>query len=173
MEKVKYELGEIYNLNTSICKFIIPRLIAYKNIVKETGIYNERIGSNKKWVKILNKIIKAFKLELKIANLGCLSKKDEKNYKKGMELFSEYFDTLWLWLFMKIDNFKVYNIDLKFEKPVYITLFYSHKFEDDVVSLKIYKSNDEKSVLILEEDYNGKKSTKAFIVDNKEIITIK
>ena len=96
MEKVKYELGEIYNLNTSICKFIIPRLIAYKNIVKETGIYNERIGSNKKWVKILNKIIKAFKLELKMANLGCLSKKDEKNYKKGMELFSEYFDTLWL-----------------------------------------------------------------------------
>ena len=74
---------------------------------------------------------------------------------------------------MKIDNFKVYNIDLKFEKPVYITLFYSNKFEDDVVSLKIYKSNNEKSVLILEEDYNGKKSTKAFIVDNKEIITIK
>ena len=74
---------------------------------------------------------------------------------------------------MKIENFKIYNVDLKFEEPVEITLFYSAKFEDDIVSLKIYKSNDEKSVLILEKDYKEKKSTKAFIVDNKEIITIK
>lgn len=74
---------------------------------------------------------------------------------------------------MKIEIEKIYNIDLKFEEPVGIRLFFSKKYDDYVTSLKIYRGQNGKSVLLLEKDFGDSKSTNAFIVDDKEIITIK
>jgi hypothetical protein len=77
---------ELWNLNTTIAQFILPRLKRFREINKS---YPKTL-SEEEWNEILDKMIKFFEEYL-----------DENNYlednleKEGIELFAKYFLDLW------------------------------------------------------------------------------
>ncbi len=90
----KFEKEELYNLDLTIAKFILPRLVEYRKTVKRLGAYPGYVGSSKKWCKILSKIIRAFELCVKCER-EVLTEDEIVKYKKGLKLFAKYFDSLW------------------------------------------------------------------------------
>lgn len=103
--------SEIYDLKYHISDYIVPRLIAYRekfekgespsSIVfydekgNEVALSNEE--SDKRWVGILNEMLFPFE------NYNNPSKYEHlhrdlirEKSKKGLELFSKYFDKLWI-----------------------------------------------------------------------------
>ena len=93
-----FDDSELWNLNDSIARFIYPRLKAFS---EDTISYP--IGlTPKKWERILNDMVLAFKLIIEDdedENGNLLPKEviDEnlKKIKKGLNYFAKYFLSLW------------------------------------------------------------------------------
>jgi hypothetical protein len=76
---------EIWNLDISICKFIIPRLEIFKEQVlgHPPGITKEE------WIEVLDKMLQFFK---KYVNDEIFVNAEEE---EGFQLFFKYFNYLW------------------------------------------------------------------------------
>ena len=81
--------AELWDFNRCIVTFVLPRLIRFRKM-RRTG-YPQNL-SPKRWEKILDRIIQAFKL-LKRGLLA--DKKEEKIITRGLELFAKHFEDLW------------------------------------------------------------------------------
>jgi hypothetical protein len=89
--------SETWALDSVICKFILPRLIRFKEINNgfPCGLTAE------KWDEILDEMIFAFdwSLDWEDDKYDNLTKKEQKlkwaRYRKGMNLFSKHFRGLW------------------------------------------------------------------------------
>ena len=76
---------ELWNLNTTICQFIIPRLEEFK---KQTFAYPPNI-TFEEWISIIDKMLDFFKRYCD-DDIDVDARKDE-----GFKLFCEYFEFLW------------------------------------------------------------------------------
>lgn len=85
---------DMWNLDITIAKFVLPRLMAFKNYSHGCpGELNE-----KQWADILDKIIFAFDFVIKVNDTVLGPKQWNKEYKKyqvGIKLFAKYFRSLW------------------------------------------------------------------------------
>ena len=85
-----FDDSELWNLDSTIAKFILPRLKAFSE-----NLISHPIGiTMEKWEKILNSMIYSFDIivEDKILNL---SDDEYKKFKKGLKLFVKYYFNLW------------------------------------------------------------------------------
>ena len=96
-----FDDSETWSLRDTIANFIVPRMIRYKEILIETGCrsgYDNEKDSNGDIIdeiKMLEKIIRAFELVLRDGGNFILTKEEEKEYNEGIDLFPEYFLSLW------------------------------------------------------------------------------
>jgi len=89
LKKYGWDKTETWNLDHSITMFILPRLKYFaKNIVS----YPNDL-TLKKWKKILNKMIYAFEKYSEDDWFG--NKEESKKINDGLDLFREYFMSLW------------------------------------------------------------------------------
>lgn len=87
---------ELWDLDITIAKFILPRLYKFKeyNINSHPGYFN----SIEEWHDIIDKIIWSFEYILKDQFMYRDKEtydKNEERYKEGMNLFAEYLRSLW------------------------------------------------------------------------------
>lgn len=91
--KKGFDNSECWNLDITIAKFILPRL---KNFQKITIGYPSKLKNEKKWNKILNKMIISFELILNDdENVKKYKIENRKKIQKGLKLFAKYFTELW------------------------------------------------------------------------------
>lgn len=86
---------ELWSLDVTIAKFILPRLKRFRKITIGSPIgYDGKTDNHKKWKKMLKKMIFSFD---KIANENYEphSKKTRKKINKGLKLFYKYYHSLW------------------------------------------------------------------------------
>jgi len=81
---------EVWNLDTTIAKFVLPRLKRLKEI--HHG-YPHNL-TEEKWEEILETMIKGFEIYTKRDELNW-SQSDSKIIKKSLKYFSKYFLNLW------------------------------------------------------------------------------
>ena len=83
-----FEYLDIFGFYHHLSEYIYPRLEAFKD-----NTFSYPMGlSLKKWKAILNKMIFAFKTISKDKR----NPKEYKRIKEGLDLFSEYFNDLWI-----------------------------------------------------------------------------
>jgi hypothetical protein len=88
-----YSDEELWNLDYHLCKWLIPRLRSFK---EKTNGYPPNLKSPKEWDKILEKIILAFELHISdIPDSAEQARKESKQIKEGLSLFSKYLYYLW------------------------------------------------------------------------------
>ena len=87
---------DLYNLDKTLAEYILPRVKRFREINKES--YPADLKDMKAWNKILDQIIFSFQYSLKesIEADEKIREKNQRKYKKGMKLFAEYFEDLWL-----------------------------------------------------------------------------
>lgn len=88
-EKVLKE--DLYDLDKTIDKLILPLLEDFYKIIKKNGIDKFKIDGEKLWCEIIESMIIAFEINLS----GDYSGERLNLYEKGMNLFARYFHTLW------------------------------------------------------------------------------
>lgn len=88
-----FDETECWNLDTTIAKFILPRLKCLKEI-KHGYPYDL---SEEQWDEILDKMILAFDLQLKEGSTMKLEEMEAntKIQDEGLELFAKYYHDLW------------------------------------------------------------------------------
>lgn len=84
-----FDDSETWSLRDTIGNFILPRLKRYREIMLVT------IKDHDDFYKKVDQSIRAFELVVRDEGHFILSKKEEREYKKGMKAFHEIF--LWLW----------------------------------------------------------------------------
>lgn len=93
IEDKNFNENELWNLDTSIIEFILPRLVAFRETTKS---YPENLTEDE-YNQILDKIIYGFILHLEDVNddhedqFGCAMDKEE-----AFILFGKYLPTLWI-----------------------------------------------------------------------------
>lgn len=110
--EIGFDNSEIWNLDTTISKFILPRLKAFKEIscgipgklvyeFKKKGYSSEKANqlADKEWDKILDKIIWAFENYNEEPYLGAqdfnkIYKEYNDKLNEGLKLFAEWFRSL-------------------------------------------------------------------------------
>ena len=85
-----FDNTELWNLDMTISRFILPRLKEFKDC---TYGYPAKFKSHKEWDEILDKMIEAFELTSSDKSWYDLDK--DKIIKEGLDLFREYFFALW------------------------------------------------------------------------------
>lgn len=90
------EKEELTNLDKTLANYILPRVKRFREINKQS--YPADLKDLKQWNKILDYIIWAFQYSLKetIEVDEKTREKNQRKYKKGMKLFAEYFEDLWI-----------------------------------------------------------------------------
>lgn len=83
-----FDDSETWNLNTTIARFILPRLKRFKEIC---GGFPADL-TEEKWDSILDRMIKGFELTL---SDKMYSEKENRDVKKALWLFYRYFNNLW------------------------------------------------------------------------------
>lgn len=84
---------EVWDLDVTLAKYILPRLIKFKNI--NTNGYPVIFNSLEEWHKVIDKMIWSFEKQLNNAwNYNSLDE-ESKIYLEGVHLFAEYFSDLW------------------------------------------------------------------------------
>lgn len=81
---------ELWDLDYTIARFILPRLKAFKKV---SSGYPESVGSFDKWLRILDKMIAAFGLLAE--DVAILEKDKQVVIKEGLQLFADYYQALW------------------------------------------------------------------------------
>lgn len=94
----KIKNSELWNLDYTICKFMIPRLEKFKLV--NTMSRPARLRSMDEWHNIIDKIIWSFQFALDVIEMNYSNeyRLDENNwlkYNEGMDLFKEYLMDLW------------------------------------------------------------------------------
>lgn len=90
---------ELWNLDETICSFIYPRLVEFRN--KPIYSYPSQLDSFDEWRVVLDKIISAFELiqnsrsDDYVELYGWLSPKDSQIVEEGLQLFAKYLLNLW------------------------------------------------------------------------------
>ena len=79
--------SELMDLDYAIAKYILPRLIAFK---KKTNSYPSG-KTFEEYLEVLDKIIWSFNYVVKD-----VKGQEDDRYREGMNLFAEYFRTLWI-----------------------------------------------------------------------------
>ncbi|MGM8331755.1 hypothetical protein [Clostridium perfringens] len=93
---LKIQDSELWSLDTTLAKYILPRLEKYRNM--ERMSYPSKLSGEEEWNDILDKMIYAFKYVLERDNFYFdydTEKERIEKYKEGMNLFAEYFMDLW------------------------------------------------------------------------------
>jgi len=84
---------ECWNLDLTICGFVIPRLEVLKQI--HHG-YPADIESDEKWCEIVDEMISGFQLvQKKFESFDKWSNEEEQQMQNGLNLFVKYFTNLW------------------------------------------------------------------------------
>lgn len=91
----KYSSGELFNLDYTFSRFILPRLKGYKKIVKKYKICPVSFENYKEFVKILNKMILAFTIMIDNKYLDDYSETSMNIVQEGLDLFRKHFFSLW------------------------------------------------------------------------------
>lgn len=88
-----YTDNETCNLNRHLCKFILPRLKAFRN----TFIYPSCFMTCEEWREKIDKMIIAFELILddNMPELVSEQLKRQEKITEGLQLFARYFQHLW------------------------------------------------------------------------------
>lgn len=89
-KKNGFYFEECWNLDFTIARFILPRLVHFKKIQHSTPASL----SEKEWNEILDKMIKAFALLTDQESLFA-SRKQQETIEEGLNLFAKYFQSLW------------------------------------------------------------------------------
>lgn len=94
----KITAEEVWSLDMTLAKYILPRLMKYKEI--NTMSYPCGFKSVEEWHNVIDKMIFSFDWFLSYHGKAKYKtieeyKRDENKYKEGMNLFSEYFSDLW------------------------------------------------------------------------------
>jgi hypothetical protein len=88
-----YSDEELWNLDETICEWILPRLKAFK---EKTFGYPPDLNSPKEWDELLDKMILAFELHISdVPNSPEQARKEGEQIEEGMKLFCKYFRNLW------------------------------------------------------------------------------
>lgn len=90
-----YSDKELWNLDSTFCKWIIPRLKAFK---EKTIGYPHDFNSLEEWKETIQKMIDAFELyDTDLPSVFDSEKYTEENriIKEGFELFGKYLKCLW------------------------------------------------------------------------------
>ncbi len=87
-----FDASELWSLKDTITDFILPRLKAFADY--PCG-YPGCLDNENAWVKILNKMIRAFEIIKKDTEFGVNSDEEWEEWEDGMSLFHEYFNCLW------------------------------------------------------------------------------
>lgn len=103
LRKIKFKFQEIiygfsdcdlWNLDFTLAKYILPRLIKFKKINRMS--YPSCFKSSEEWHNILDKMIFSFNYIANDRNSDLKNiLKDSKKVQKGLELFGKYFQGLW------------------------------------------------------------------------------
>jgi len=86
-----FDDSETWSLRDTIANFILPRLKVFR---ESTCCYPGNLQNSEEWDAILLKIERTFVLVVDDRTY-LWTKKDIKDYNKGMKLFTEYFMDLW------------------------------------------------------------------------------
>lgn len=93
----KIRVEELWGLDVTLAKYILPRLIKFKDINDMS--YPSNFESHEEWHKTIDKMIYAFEyvIERNYKLYKDLEdvKRRQSDYKEGMQLFAEYFLDLW------------------------------------------------------------------------------
>jgi hypothetical protein len=84
---------ELWNLDTTIAKFIYPRLIAYKAMGQNS--YPGKLESVEQWNKVLDKMIFSFHFLSGDEKFQSFEEDEWTNVDEGLALFAEHFGSLW------------------------------------------------------------------------------
>lgn len=88
-----YSDDELWNLDTTFCEWIIPRLKTFK---EKTIAYPPNLNNLEEWHSILEKMIVAFETHNKdIPDTLEDIEKEDAIINEGIELFCKYFNHLW------------------------------------------------------------------------------
>ena len=90
---------ELWNLDYTIIKFILPRLKEFKKL--SIGSYPSEVGTEEKWQEILGKIILGFEYYLEKDRFDAEMTDNEANgrmfvMEEAFDLFRKHFSNLWL-----------------------------------------------------------------------------
>jgi hypothetical protein len=83
--------SEIWSLDYTISQFVLPRLKGLKKI--QHG-YPSTLSTMQEWEDIMDKMILAFELNIKIFD-DDVSKEERELMQEGLDLFAEYYCGLW------------------------------------------------------------------------------
>lgn len=94
IKKRGFDDSELWNLDVTIAKFVLPRLKRFKEIITSCPGTFEGDDDIEQWYTILDKII--FSME-KISqdNYSDPNLDIDKKVEEGLELFGKYFSALW------------------------------------------------------------------------------
>ena len=98
LPKIREE--ELWDLDYTLAKYILPRLIKFKEIKKNS--YPQSLSGAEEWCSVLDKMIYSFE---KVVNDSWTKPKTKelkenmlceiKRYEEGMSLFAKHFKDLW------------------------------------------------------------------------------
>lgn len=86
--------SDIWSLDITIAKFILPRLKIFREVV---DCYPSNLNSIEEWYEILDKMIEAFYFiaEKQFNTKYEETEKDKQIVEEGLDLFREYYHGLW------------------------------------------------------------------------------
>lgn len=86
-----YSDCNIWNLDSTIAQFILPRLKAFQNLERRGHPHNL---TAKQWESALLDMVYAMEMSAK-GDWNLPKKYDEKKHRRGLEFFGKYFNYLW------------------------------------------------------------------------------
>jgi len=88
-----FDYRDTWSLDSSIARFVLPRL----RHLRDNNHGHPCDLTDKKWIKIQNKMIKSFELILQDFQFIDMKthKKEQKQIQEGLQLFAKYFQNLW------------------------------------------------------------------------------
>lgn len=84
---------EVWGLDCTLAKFILPRLIKFKQI--NVNSHPSNLSGMEEWHAIIDKMIWSFEKVIKDDWNMKNAEKEQERYLEGMHLFADYFKDLW------------------------------------------------------------------------------
>lgn len=87
-----FDCSELWSLKDTITSFILPRLKAFADDpCGHPGCFDDE----NEWKEVLGKMIRAFKISKRDGDGFVLTDEEGEEFDEGMDLFKEYFFSLW------------------------------------------------------------------------------